>query len=120
MGTYKISNKKRNGQPVWVNKDRSGKIFYTSGQPQEYLYFSPLSLFVDGTWMIGTPWDDPRDYDNNKVGIRSAEQEQGNVTVPVTGWQYLNVWQQYWVSEANLTVTRKIFILNEITRECFE
>jgi len=89
MGTYKISNKKRNGQPVWVNKDRSGKIFYTS----------------DGTWMIGTPWDDPRDYDNNKVGIRSAEQEQGNVTVPVTGWQYLNVWQQYWVSEANLTVT---------------
>merc|ERR1711970_1360750 len=27
MGTYKISNKKHNGQPVWVNKDRSQKLF---------------------------------------------------------------------------------------------
>jgi len=88
MGTYKMSNKKHNGQPVWVNMDRSQKLFSTQ----------------NGTWMIGNKvtWNEPLDYYDNIVGIRSAE--QGQATVPTTGWQFL-LGGTSWHSEANLTVT---------------
>ena len=109
MGTYKMSNKKHNGKPVWANKDRSKKLFYTSGQTQKYIYFSPLSLFPDGTWMIGTPWNQTHhDYNDYRGAIKTTE--QGHATVPATGWQY-NGWTG-WIAYGNLTVTRKILIFN--------
>jgi len=86
MGTYKMSNKKHNGKPVWANKDRSQKLFYTS----------------DGTWMIGTPWNQTHhDYNDYRGAIKTTE--QGHATVPATGWQY-NGWTG-WIAYGNLTVT---------------
>jgi len=91
MGTYKISNKKQNGQPVWFNVDRSQKLFSTP----------------NGTWMIGNGITEVTWNYHNIVGMRSAGQDQA--TVPATGWQCLigedtNGFPR-WYHEANLRVT---------------